>query len=93
MKGKQIKGCVDIINSHSIEEKENKAEEECLELALAIKHYRQGKVSLQDVITEIADVLIMCEQLMMMHECRAAVDKEIDFKIARTLRGEGHGKG
>ena len=85
MTPEQTKGCIDIIKAHPREEQEEKAEEECMELALAIKHYRKGKLSLPDVITEIADVLIMCEQMMIMHDCRDAVNKEIDYKIARTL--------
>lgn len=37
--------------------------EECSELINAICKYRRGRVKEEDVITEIADVQIMCEQI------------------------------
>ena len=35
--------------------------EECSELTNAICKFRRGRVSDDDIITEIADVMIMCE--------------------------------
>ena len=40
-----------------------KAVEELTELSLALQHYADGKATVADVITEIADVKIMCKQL------------------------------
>lgn len=37
--------------------------EECLELALAIRHNLRGKATARDIIEEAADVEIMLEQL------------------------------
>lgn len=37
--------------------------EECAELINALEKYRRGRVSKAEVITEIADVQIMCEQM------------------------------
>lgn len=37
--------------------------EECSELINAICKFRRGRVGDDDIITEIADVMIMCEQL------------------------------
>lgn len=37
--------------------------EECSELTNAICKFRRGRVGEDDIITEIADVMIMCEQL------------------------------
>lgn len=37
--------------------------EECGELTNAICKFRRGRVGEDDIITEIADVMIMCEQL------------------------------
>lgn len=37
--------------------------EECSELTNAICKFRRGRVGEDDIITEIADVIIMCEQL------------------------------
>lgn len=39
------------------------AVEECSELTNAICKFRRGRVNEDDIITEIADVMIMCEQL------------------------------
>lgn len=39
------------------------AVEECSELTNAICKFRRGRVSDDNIITEIADVMIMCEQL------------------------------
>lgn len=40
-------------------------EEELAELTLAIKHYKKGKITLDEVITELVDVDIMIEQARM----------------------------
>ena len=37
--------------------------EECSELTNAICKFRRSRVNEDDIITEIADVMIMCEQL------------------------------
>lgn len=37
--------------------------EECTELSLALQHYQDGKVTAQEVATEIADVEIMVSQM------------------------------
>lgn len=37
--------------------------EECAELINALCKYKRGRVTDSDVITEIADVMIMCEQM------------------------------
>lgn len=37
--------------------------EECSELTNAICKFRRGRVNEDDIITEIADVMIMCEQM------------------------------
>lgn len=41
----------------------NMAIEECGELIVALQHFRRGRATKADVITEIADVQIMCEQM------------------------------
>lgn len=37
--------------------------EECSELTNSICKFRRGRVNEDDIITEIADVMIMCEQM------------------------------
>ena len=39
-------------------------EEECLELALALKHWRRGKCSVVEVARELADVEVVIRQLL-----------------------------
>lgn len=39
--------------------------EECAELTDALMKYRRGRVGVNEVVTEIADVQIMCAQLEM----------------------------
>jgi NTP pyrophosphatase (non-canonical NTP hydrolase) len=41
----------------------DKANEELLELGLAIHHFQDAKIDLKGIATEIADVEIMCAQL------------------------------
>lgn len=37
--------------------------EECAELIVALNHFERGKADAKSVITEIADVIIMCLQM------------------------------
>jgi len=43
------------------------AQEEAGELIIAISHYRRGRVEISAVLEEVADVLIVCRQLMLDH--------------------------
>lgn len=53
-------------------------EEECLELALALKHWRRGKCSAVEVARELADVEVVIRQLLIilldMGEAETVVD-------------------
>ena len=70
-----------------------KTVEECAELILAIKKHDavneasgQGIMkSLCDIASEIADVMIMCEQLSYLYGIEEIVKEQIDFKISRQL--------
>jgi len=44
----------------------HKAIEECNELAVAVAHWADNKATDEEVATEVADVLLMCEQLGLM---------------------------
>ncbi|MDD4352636.1 MAG: hypothetical protein PHU71_06725 [Candidatus Gracilibacteria bacterium] len=48
-------------------------EEECAELIVAIRHYYRGRVNMERVIEEMADVYLMADMV------RIGVDKEIGF--------------
>lgn len=60
----------------------HKAREECAELIAVLYHAEDAKVSTGDVITEIADVAIMVEQLTQMLG-PSAVEAEIARKLER----------
>jgi len=42
---------------------ENMVIEECSELITAIRHFNRGKLSHEELVTEVVDVLIVCTQL------------------------------
>lgn len=65
--------------------------EECGELIVAINHYRRGKGTVEDVITEIADVSIMCEQMKLMFG-ENRVNAEIERKVNRLRERLGYVK-
>jgi|TARA_Y100000310_G_C20704425_1_gene834158 NTP pyrophosphatase (non-canonical NTP hydrolase) len=67
------------------------AQEEATELALAVrKHIRKNdETSFSNLVEEIADVEIMIEQIVMMHNdfgFRQMVDAQKAFKISRLLK-------
>lgn len=55
--------CKLAVDTYGKESQVNQAFEEMGELIAAINHFRRGRVSLAEVLSEIADVFIMCEQL------------------------------
>ena len=62
----------------------NMAIEECAELIFALEKENRGQVTQDDVITEIADVMIMTEQLAMIYG-RGHVEAEKQYKQRRLL--------
>ena len=61
--------------------------EECAELTVALLHHLRGRASLDDVASELADVIIVTAQLQLILE-RANVDLEpaISRKLERLRR-------
>lgn len=51
------------IEKEGRDEQINQAIEECGELAVAINHFRRGKIKISQLLEEIADVRIMIRQL------------------------------
>lgn len=51
------------IDTFGVSSQIDMAVEECLELVDALMKYQRGRVGVQEVVTEIADVQIMCAQL------------------------------
>ncbi|MBP5694836.1 MAG: antitoxin [Bacilli bacterium] len=69
-----------------IEAQKNMAFEELGELITALARDRRGRVTTEEILTELADVTIMCEQLALFLGFDE-YEKEIDRKLKR-LRDE-----
>lgn len=81
-----------IIAEYGFDNQVNQTIEECSELIKALLKFRRNRddyASLEylkrDIIDEIADVSIMLDQLKIIFECDADVEKRVDFKINRQL--------
>ncbi len=62
--------------------------EECAELITALKHFKRGKITTQEVIDELADVTLMVGQLSWMlgtEQVDAAVVKKLE-KLQKLLQ-------
>lgn len=59
--------------------------EECAELIVALNHFQRGKTNVQAVITEIADVIIMCLQMAERFGEEQVAD-EMVYKLDRLQR-------
>jgi NTP pyrophosphatase (non-canonical NTP hydrolase) len=55
--------CRRIISTHGAESQQRQCQEECGELIAAINHHRRGKISVDMLAKEVADVMIMAEQM------------------------------
>lgn len=73
------------VHHYGAEHQKKKAIEEMGELITAISREQDGRATLEQVITEIADVQIMMRQLALIYGIDA-VAKEIDRKQRRLLR-------
>lgn len=74
--------CREAVGIFGYESQERMAIEEMSELMDALMKRRRGRVTDEEVITEIADVTIMMEQLRWAYG-RKEVDREIERKIER----------
>ena len=62
--------------------------EECAELIVALRHHGRGKCTADDVVSEIADVIIVARQIAhtFTAEFGGDVQSAIDFKLKRLSR-------
>lgn len=67
-----------------VEAQREMAYEELGELITAIARHRRGRASKEEIITELADVTIMCEQLAFMLGFED-FEKEKDRKLIRLI--------
>lgn len=77
--------CILAVEKFGPESQINMAIEECAELINALCKFRRERVGTFDVVTEIADVQIMCEQLAYMFGEKTVVD-ERQRKIERLQK-------
>jgi len=76
------------IEFFGIAHQRKKAIEEMAELIVALEHEDEGRATKQEVITEIADVYYLTEQLMHIYgidECRAEVERKKDRTMDRIM--------
>lgn len=89
----QMWGIMQILNTYDRDNQLLKAIEELQELIDEIRKERTAETLdnyeydvKNSIMTEIADVIIMCEQLRVMHSITVEeLDKEINYKINRQL--------
>ena len=76
--------CLLLVNHYGIETQEKMAIGECAELIVALRHKARGRATNDDVIDEIADVIIMTQQLSFIYGQRN-VDNRITEKLDRQI--------
>ena len=75
---------IQAIRHYGIEHQTDKAIEECAELINTLIKFRDKRVETKEIITEIADVQIMLNQLILMYsETLDDVPNEIERKLNR----------
>lgn len=74
--------CRKAVETYGIVSQEEMAREEMDELGVALSHFKRGRATAEDVITEIADVTIMMYQLATIFGIEK-VTAEIDRKLER----------
>lgn len=82
---------ITIANHYGYENQREQAFEEMAELMVAMNKLRRyGKIQretrIKAIMTELADVIIMANQIAYLLKCEKEVEKEIEYKINRTIR-------
>ncbi len=72
--------CKKALEAYGINNQMWKTIEECAELQDALAKYKTGRATKEDVITEIADVQIMCQQLSIFFG-----EQEVNSEFIRKL--------
>ena len=83
---KMFKDSDKVAEKFSLDNRLNQLAEECAELICVANHYRRGRVPKQNVTEEMADVLVMIDQVMMKMQISISdIDKVAVHKIRRAL--------
>ena len=85
----KLETCRKAIEKFGIKAQVGMMHEEMCELGVALEHWKRDRCKKEDVVTEIADVMIVAPQ-MAIYFGKEAVDAEIDRKLERL---EGRMKG
>ena len=85
MTTEQLRRVKTIVEHYGADRQQDKAIEECSELIKAICKYKETLDHVEDIVDEIADVIHMCNQLMIIFDCFGEVEERIDYKINRQL--------
>ena len=67
----------DVLKAAGVEAVYDKIEEELTELLLSLKHWRQGKASVNDLLEEVADVLNMMPYFDLLHDSEAIAEIQV----------------
>ena len=81
-KEKRLKIYSTAIEKYGSEAQKEMLYEECGELITAVARFKRGRTAKKDIITELADVSIMIEQLALILDYKK-FEKEKDRKIIR----------
>jgi NTP pyrophosphatase (non-canonical NTP hydrolase) len=70
------------LSFHGEHEQKKQCQEECAELITAINHHRRGKIRVNKLAKEVADVMIMAEQMCLIVESMGC---DFDAVFQKTL--------
>lgn len=79
MTNRESKIFQDALNTFGIDNQKEMLKEECAELIVALSHYDRNRASKEAVITELADVSIMLDQMILLFG-------EKDFEVERERK-------
>ncbi len=71
------------INKWGVDAQENQLIEECAELIVAVNHFKRGRVPINKVAEEMADVRIMINQFCTMDNINELVNQHEHAKLRR----------
>jgi len=81
---KQRSICLRIVDNYGTENQKRKAVEELVELATELCHALDGREDREAVVEELADVIVMSEQLRIIYG-QALVDSRVEDKLERMV--------
>ena len=82
--------CLTLLDHYGPPKQMSQTIEECGELIVALRHFERGKATYDDVIGEIADVIIMCEQMRFafgQEKVNETIDRKLSRQMERAIKG------